>query len=83
MPEESYRYAGWFTLDLRMLATLVVFSAAVSVLVLALRFKGRRWDEYVLGFFALFGLAFLFTLAATNALAAFPALRIETFFPAP
>lgn len=83
VPDESFRYAGWFTLDLRVLVTLVVFSAALAVLVLALRFRGRRWHDYVVGFFALFGIAFVVTLTATNLLLTRPALRIETIFPAP
>ncbi len=83
MTEDSYRYAGWFTVDLRMFATLVVFSSAAAVLVLALHFKGRRWDEYVVGFVAVFTLALLGSALLTNVLGVFPALRLETLFPVP
>lgn len=83
MNEDSYRFAGWFTVDLRMLATLVVFSSAAAVLVLALHFKGRRWDEYVVGFLAIFTLALLGSVVLTNLLGVFPALRFETLFPVP
>lgn len=83
MNDDSFRYAGWFTVDLRMLATLLAFSVAAAVLVLALHFKGRRWDEYLVGFMAVFMLAFAGSLTLTNALAIYPALRIETVFPVP
>lgn len=83
MSEASYRLAGWFTLDLRVLATLLVFAAALSVLVLALRLKDRRWEEYVVSFLAIFSLGFLAALALTHWVGTHPALRIETIFPIP
>ena len=83
MGDQGYRYAGWFTLDLRLCATLAVFATALAVLVLALGYRGRRWDAYVVGFLAVFTVAFLTALIATNALAAYPALRVETFFAVP
>ena len=83
MNDDRFRFAGWFTLDVRMLLTVLVFSAAVAVLFLALRYKGRRWDEHVVGFFAVFGVSLLLTVVLTNWLAGNPALRIETLFPVP
>ena len=83
MNDAQFRFAGWFTLDVRLLATLVVFSAAFAVLVLALRFRQRRWDEAVVGFLAIFALTFAVTLTLTNWIAANPALRIETVFAVP
>lgn len=83
MTETGLRYAGWFMLDVRLATALVTFSAALAVLVLALWFKGRRWDEYVVGFCAVFVLAFVSTLLLTNAVGAFPALSVETMFPVP
>ncbi len=83
MNDEGYRFAGWFLVDVRLAAALAVFSLAAAILVLALYFKGRRWDEYVVGFFAVFCLALVGSMVLTNVLAAFPALRIETIFPVP
>lgn len=83
MSEEGFRYAGWFMLDVRLAASLVTFSAALAVLVLARWFKGRRWDEYVVGFCAVFALSFVATLLVTNVIAAYPALSVETMFPVP
>lgn len=83
MNENHLRFAGWFTLDVRMLLTVLVFSTAVATLFLALRYKGKRWDEQIVGFFAAFALCLTATWVLTNLLAANPALRIETFFPVP
>lgn len=83
MSDAPYRFAGWFTLDVRLLATLVVFAAALAVLVMALRLKDRRWEEYVVSFMALFTLGFFAALALTNWVASNPALRIETIFAIP
>jgi hypothetical protein len=81
--ESGFRYAGWFMLDVRLTASLLTFSVALAVLVLAMWFKGRRWDEYVVGFCAVFVLSLFATLLLTNAIAAFPALSVETMFPVP
>lgn len=83
MSEDTYRLAGWFTLDLRLLATLLLFAAALAVLILALRLKDRRWEEYVVSFLAIFSLGFLAALALTQWVGSHPALGIETIFPIP
>ncbi len=83
MTEAGFRYAGWFMVDARLAAALLVLSAATAVLVLALWFKGRRWDEYVVGFCAVFAVSLLASVLLTNGIAAFPALRIETIIPVP
>lgn len=83
MNEPHFRFAGWFTLDVRMVAALLVFSAALAVLVLAVRYKGRRWDEHVVGFLAVFSVCFAVSLGVTNWIAANPALRVETLFAVP
>ena len=83
MTEAGYRYAGWFMIDARLAVALLLFSAATGVLVLALFFKGRRWDEYVVGFCAVFAVSLLVSLLLTNAIAGFPALSVETIIPVP
>ena len=80
MSEDHDRLAGWVSLDLRMLSILLIFSSAVAILVLALHFKGRRWDEYVVGFAAVFCIALISSLILTNVLAVFPAFRVESLF---
>ncbi len=83
MHDDGLRYAGYFALDVRLLATCVVFALAVATLAVALRLRGRRWDEHVVAFLAVFSVSFLLTLGLTNLLAAYPALRIESLFPVP
>ena len=78
--DSPLRFAGWFTVDLRMVAILCLFAAAVATTVVALHFKGKRWDEYAVGFAAVFLITLLATGLATNLLALFPALRIESVF---
>lgn len=82
MTDMPFRYAGWLLVDLRLLGASLVFSAAVAVIVLAVWFRQRRWDEHVVGFFAVFLLCLAATLLITNAVASYPAVRLETFFAA-
>ncbi len=83
MTETGFRYAGWILLDVRLVSSSALFSAALAVLVLALWFRGRRWDEYVVGFIAVFSLSLLSVVLLTNGLAHYPAIRIESIFPVP
>ena len=83
MTETGFRYAGWFLLDVRLVSSSALFSAALAILVLALWFRGRRWDEYVVGFIAVFSLSLLSVVLLTNGVAHYPALRIESIFPVP
>ncbi|MCO4760776.1 MAG: hypothetical protein KC502_04685 [Myxococcales bacterium] len=83
MTENGFRYAGWFLLDVRLTGAAVIFSVALAVLILALWFRGRRWDEYVVGFLAVLGLSLLGTLLLTNGFAHYPALQVESIFPIP
>lgn len=81
--DPGFRYAGWFQLDLRLLASVLVLAASVAVLVVALWFRGRRWDEYLVGFLAVFAIAATVGLVLSNVMGAYPALRLETLFPIP
>jgi len=81
--ESGFRYAGWFLLDIRLASAAALFSVALAVLVLALWFRGRRWDEYVVGFVAVFSLSLLGMFLLTNGIAHFPAIQIESIFPVP
>ena len=83
MTETSFRYAGWFLLDVRLASSAALFSVALDVFVLAMWFRGRRWDEYVVGFVAVFSLSLLSVVLLTNGVAHFPAIRIESIFPVP
>lgn len=80
---DDYRLAGWFTLDLRMLAVLAVFAVAVAVLVVALHLRDRRWHEYLSVGAAVFLLTLALALWVTQAIGVFPAVRVETVFAVP
>ena len=76
------RYAGWILVDARLATATLVFSVAIAVVVVAVFFRGRRWDEHIVGFFAVFLLTLCAMLILTNAIASFPAVQVETFFRA-
>ena len=81
--ESGFRYAGWFLLDVRLLSATLVFSVALAIMVLAIWFRGRRWDEYVVGFVAVFALSLMGALLLTHGVAHFPALTVESIFSVP
>lgn len=83
MSEGRFRFAGWFTLDVRVAAACALVAVAVATLYVVLRLRGRRWEDHVVAFFAVFGLVLAATWAATHAIGSNPAFRIETFFPVP
>ena len=83
MVEPHFHYAGWFTLDVRVLATMALFAASLAVLTLALWGKNRRWDEHVVGFLAVFALGFGAVWFVTDAAGAPVPIHIETVFPVP
>lgn len=81
--ESGFRYAGWFLLDVRLVSATCVFSAALAIMILALWFRGRRWDEYVVGFVAVFSLSLVASLLLTHGIAHFPAVSVESMFAVP
>ena len=83
MFEPHFHYAGWITLDLRALGTMLVFAASLAVVVLALWGKERRWDEHVIGFLAVFALSLASVWLVTFAAGAPTPLHVETMFPVP
>ncbi len=83
MFEAHFHYAGWFALDVRVLGTMLLFAASLAVFALALWGKNRRWDEYVVGFFAVFALGLGAVWFVTDAAGAPTPIRLETVFPVP
>ncbi len=83
MFEAQFHYAGWFSLDVRVLATMALFAAALAVLSLALWGKQRRWDEHLVGFLAIFVVGFCAVWFVTDAAGAPTPIRVETLFPVP
>ncbi len=83
MFEVHFHYAGWFSLDVRVLATMALFATSLAVFVLALWGKQRRWEEHVVGFLAVFLLGFGAVWFVTDAAGAPTPIRLETVFPVP
>ncbi len=83
MLDAHLHYAGWFSLDIRVLATMLLFAVALAVLVLALWGRNRRWDEHVVGFLAVFAIGFCGVWFVTDAAGAPTPIRLETVFPVP
>lgn len=83
MLDAHFRYAGWFSVDLRIAVTMLVGAGALAVLALALQTKARRWDEYVVGFLAIFALAFAVIWAISAVIGTPTPLTLETVFPVP
>ena len=83
MLDAHFRYAGWLSVDLRVLTTMVVGAGAAAVLLLLLQKKPRRWDEYVVGFLACFALTLGAMWVVTDLVGAPTPLKLETVFPVP
>lgn len=79
----QHLYAGWIVLDLRLLVFVVLISLFLTVSVITLFVRGRRWHEYVTIFVATYSLAFVVILAIFNWIASYPVFRVEALFPFP
>jgi len=79
----EYRYAGWFVVDARLAGLVAFIALCVSVLVLALLFRGRRWHEYVAGFITIYAGVVLLFVGFCNYVLRFPVFVVESFFKFP
>ena len=78
-----HTYAGWFVVDVRLLGFVVLISVFLTLGVLALFFRGRRWHEYVSAFVSIFVLVLVVTVLVFNKIASYPVFLIEEMFPFP
>jgi hypothetical protein len=79
----SDQYAGWFVVDLRLLIFVVLISLFITLGIIALTLKGKRWYEYAIAFSSLFMVLLLVTILIFNHAADYPVLLIEEIFPFP
>lgn len=79
----QHLYAGWIVLDLRLLVFVILISLFLTVSVITLFVRGRRWHEYVTIFLAVYAIAFVLILLIFNLIARYPVLRVEALFPFP
>jgi hypothetical protein len=79
----QHLYAGWIVLDLRLLVFVLLISLFLTVSIITLFVRGRRWHEYVTIFVAVYTLAFAVILVVFNVIARYPVFRVEALFPFP
>ena len=79
----GYTYDGWFVVDVRLLIFVVLISLFMTLGILALVFRGRRWHEYVTAFVSIFILVLGVTVLVFNQIASYPVFMIEEVFPFP
>lgn len=80
---ESWHYAAWVAVDLRLLIFVIVIAALAAVGVCALFVRGRRVIEYAATFIVSFTLAALICLLLFNEVADYPVFVVESVFQFP
>ena len=79
----GHTYAGWFVVDVRLLGFVLLISAFLTLGIIALFFRGRRWHEYVTGFVTIFIAVLVVSVLVFNRIASYPVFLIEAMFPFP
>jgi len=79
----QHHYAAWVVFDLRLLVFVVLISVFLSLGIVALAFRGRRWHEYVTAYISVFIAVLLITILVFNAIASYPVFLIEEVFQFP
>lgn len=79
----SHHYAAWVVFDLRLLVFVILISLFLTLGIVALFFRGRRWHEYVTAFVSIFVLVLLICLLIFNRIANYPVFLIEDVFVFP
>jgi len=79
---DSY-YAGWLVWDARLLSFVILISVFLTLGIVALAFRGRRWHEYVTAFVSIFVTVLIITVFIFNEIADYPVFLLEDVFPFP
>ena len=79
---DSY-YAGWLVWDARLLSFVILISVFLTLGIVALAFRGRRWHEYVTAFVSIFVTVLVLTVFVFNHIADYPVFLLEDVFPFP
>jgi len=79
----THHYAAWVVCDLRLLIFVVLISLFLTLGVVALVFKGRRWHEYVTASVSIFLVVLIVTVVIFNGIAGYPVFLIEDVFRFP
>ncbi len=79
----SHHYAAWLVFDLRLLVFVILISLFLTLGIVALFFRGRRWHEYATAFVSIFVLVLLICVLIFNKIAGYPVFLIEDVFVFP
>jgi hypothetical protein len=79
----DYHYAAWVVLDLRLLVFVLLISGFVTLGLVVLFFRGRRWHEWVTASISIFFVMTVLAVFIFNRVAAYPVFLIEDIFPFP
>lgn len=81
--ENSWRYAAWVAVDLRLLLFVVLFAALASIGVSAMIVRTGRFRDMVAVFIIGFTVILTAALLVFNEVAQHPVLVVEAAFPFP
>ena len=79
----DYHYAGWFVLDVRLLAFVLLISLFVTLGSLALFFRGKKWHEYATAFISIYVVVSVCSILFFNRIVDYPVFLIEDLFVFP
>ncbi|MFT7620859.1 MAG: hypothetical protein ACI9WU_000018 [Myxococcota bacterium] len=79
----NQHYAAWVAFDLRLLIFVFLISLFLTLGIVALSFKGKRWHEYVTAFVSIFLVVLTVTILVFNNIAGYPVFIIEQVFQFP
>ena len=76
-------YAAWLVFDLRLLIFVVLISLFLTLGIIALFFRGRRWHEYLTAFVSIYIAMLIVTILIFNGIASYPVFLVEDVFAFP
>ncbi len=79
----NHHYAAWLVYDLRLLIFVILISLFLTLGIVALAFKGKKWHEYLTAFVAIFVAVLFVTVMIFNNIAGYPVFLIKEVFAFP
>lgn len=79
----QHHYAAWVVVDLRLMIFVTLISLFMTLGIVALFFRGRRWHEYVTASVSIFVAVLVVTVIVFNSIANYPVFLIEDVFQFP
>ena len=79
----GHHYAAWVVFDLRLMIFVLLISGFMTLGVVALFFRGKRWHEYATAFISIFFAVLVVTILVFNQVASYPVFLIEDVFQFP